>query len=100
MSEKPPGPKGPQNLPLQIDDKTAMGMYSNLMFVNHNENEFIVDFAYVLPGPPRARIGSRIILSPRHMKRVADTLQKNVEKYEKRFGEIKPLETDDGMMMH
>ena len=95
------GPPGPQNqIQMQIDDQTAMGRYSNFMLVNHNENEFVIDFAYVLPGPPRARVLSRVIVSPKHMKRVVATLQQNMEKYEERFGVIQPLETGGEAMMH
>jgi len=100
MSEKKPDPKAPPKVAIQIDDQTAMGMYSNFMLVNHNENEFVIDFAYVLPGPPRAKVGARIILSPRHMKRVLTTLQGNIEKYEERFGEIEPLAGDSSQIVH
>ena len=100
MNEQKPPPKGATKIPIQIDEQTAMGMYSNFMLINHNESEFVIDFAYILPGPPRAKVGSRIILNPRHMKRVLDTLQQNVEKYESRFGTIKPMETDSDVIVH
>ena len=100
MSDQKPNPKAQSKVAIQIDDQTAMGMYSNFMLVNHNENEFVIDFAYVLPGPPRAKVGARIILSPRHVKRVLTTLQGNVEKYEERFGEIEPLAGDSSQIVH
>ncbi len=94
-----PGQKG-QQVQVQIDDAIVAGVYSNFMLVNHNENEFVLDLAYLLPGTPRAKVVSRVILSPKHMKRVADTLKKNLEKYEERFGEITPLEADSGALVH
>ncbi len=100
MSETPKGPKGQPQIQLQIDDQMAMGRYSNFMLVNHNENEFVIDFAYVLPGPPRARVVSRVIVSPKHMKRIAATLQQNLDKYEERFGEIQPLEPGAETLVH
>jgi hypothetical protein len=104
MSEQDPAgrnaPMAQAQIQVQIDDQTAMGHYSNFMLVNHNENEFVIDFAYVLPGPPRARVTSRIIVSPKHMKRVVATLGQNLEKFEARFGEIQPLETGGETMMH
>ena len=100
MSEPPKGPKGQQQMQLQIDDQMAMGRYSNFMLVNHNENEFVIDFAYVIPGPPRARVVSRVIVSPKHMKRVLQTLEQNVKKYEDRFGEIQPLDPGGEQMVH
>jgi len=99
MSESKVNTPGGQ-LQVQIDDQTAMGHYSNFMLVNHNENEFVIDFAYVLPGPPRARVTSRIIVSPKHMKRVVSTLMNNLEKYEDRFGEIQPLDEGGEMIIH
>jgi hypothetical protein len=95
-----PAPKGPPKLQIQLDDQIAAGYYSNFMLVNHTENEFVVDFACILPGPPRAKVGSRVVMSPRHLKRVIDTLQKNVEKFEERFGFIQPLESDPGNVVH
>jgi hypothetical protein len=100
MSDDKSKTKPQPKVAIQIDDKVAMGMYSNFMLVNHNENEFVIDYAYVLPGPPRAKVGARIILSPRHMKRVLTTLQGNVEKYEERYGEIEPLAGDSTQIVH
>ena len=96
-----PKPTAPNSqLQVQIDDQMAMGRYSNFMLVNHNENEFVIDFAYVSPGPPRARVISRIIVSPKHMKRVVKTLNQNLEKYEARFGEIQPLDEGGETLLH
>ncbi|MFH2005110.1 MAG: DUF3467 domain-containing protein [bacterium] len=100
MSEQKPGPKGQAKIAIQIDDNVAMGMYSNFMLINHNESEFVIDFAYLLPGPPRAKIGSRVILTPQHMKRVLETVQKNIEKYEERFGPIKAAAVAEEQIVH
>jgi hypothetical protein len=100
MSDPTQGPKGQAQMQVQLDDQTAMGRYSNLMLVNHNENEFVMDFAYVLPGPPRARVVSRVIVSPKHMKRILKTLEQNLDKYEERFGEITPLEQGGETIVH
>jgi hypothetical protein len=86
-----PPPGGPQPQPriqLQLDDDVAQGQYSNLVLINHTENEFIFDFAFFAPGAPRAKVRSRIISSPRHTKRLLKALLKNIERYEERFGEI------------
>jgi hypothetical protein len=81
---KPPAPR----VSLQIDDPVAQGTYSNLVLLNHSENEFVLDFAYLQPGNPVAKVRSRIISSPRHTKRLLLALQKNLERYEERFGKI------------
>jgi hypothetical protein len=84
MSE---GPKPPP-IQLQIDDATAQGTYTNLVMINHSENEFVLDFAYLQPSSPAAKVRARVISSPRHTKRLLLALQKNVQRYEERFGTI------------
>jgi hypothetical protein len=88
--EKPPAPPKPNQprVQLQLDDDIAQGAYSNLVLINHTENEFLLDFAFVAPGAPRAKVRARIISSPRHTKRLLKALTKNLERYEERFGEI------------
>jgi hypothetical protein len=88
---QPPGgaPKpGPPRIQLQLDEDIAQGLYSNLVLINHTENEFVLDFAFVSPGAQRAKVRARIISSPQHTKRLLKALAKNIEKYEERFGEI------------
>jgi hypothetical protein len=86
---KPPGsdPAAPQ-IQVDIDEATAQGAYSNLVLINHNENEFILDFSYIQPSAPRARVRARIISSPRHTKRLMRALEVNLRRYEERFGKI------------
>jgi hypothetical protein len=79
--------KGPK-IQLQMDEQTAQGTYANLVLINHTENEFLLDFAFLQPTSPRAKVCSRIISSPRHTKRLLLALQKNIERFEERFGVI------------
>src|SRR3954447_25391644 len=86
---KPPGPsEGLPQIQIDIDEATAQGAYSNLVLINHNDNEFVLDFAYIQPGAPRARIRSRVISSPRHTKRLLRALEFNIRRFEERFGKI------------
>ena len=88
MSDQPKlTANGPQ-LQIELDDATAQGAYCNLVFLNHNDSEFTFDFVYVQPGGPRARVRSRIIVSPRHAKRFLRALESNVAHYEQVFGKI------------
>lgn len=90
-SQKPPEgapQKGAPQLQIQLDEATAQGSYVNLTLVNHTETEFILDFIFVQPMDPRAKVRSRIISSPKHAKRFLMALQDNVAKYEQRFGAI------------
>lgn len=75
-------------LQIQLDDAVANGTYVNLALVNHTETEFIFDFIYVQPQQPRAKVLSRILTSPRHMKRLMLAMQDNLAKYEQKFGPI------------
>ncbi len=85
--EAPPKPAAPR-IQLQIDEPIAQGTYSNLVIVNHSENEFVFDFAYLQPSNPVAKVRSRIISSPRHTKRLLQAMQKNLARYEERYGVI------------
>lgn len=77
-----------KKLEIIADDEVALGIYSNLALVNHSPDEFIMDFVYVPPNAPKARLRARIISSPSHMKRFLTAVQENVRKYEERFGTI------------
>jgi hypothetical protein len=78
-------------LEIQLDEEVAQGVYANLAVVNHNESEFVVDFIFVQPQAPRAKVRSRVILSPQHAKRLVAALDENVGRYEQNFGEIAPV---------
>ena len=101
MSEGDPaeGPKGPK-IQLQMDEQTALGRYSNLVLINHTENEFLLDFAFLQPGNPKAKVVARIISSPRHTKRLLRALQKNIDRFEERFGEVDVGEPGEDPVVH
>ena len=73
---------------LELDDAVAQGNYSNLAIISHSSSEFILDFATVLPGVQKARVKSRIILTPEHAKRLLRSLQDNLVRYESSMGKI------------
>lgn len=73
----------------EIDPAVAQGHYSNFVVIAHSPSEVILDFASILPGMPKAKVGSRIILTPEHAKRLLLSLQENLRNYENNFGAIK-----------
>jgi hypothetical protein len=75
-------------LEIQLDEDVAQGVYANLTVVNHNDAEFCLDFIFVQPQVPRAKVRSRVVTSPRHAKRLLLALQENLARYEKAFGPI------------
>jgi len=90
MSDKKSNKEGQINI--ELDDKTAEGTYANLAIINHSVSEFIVDFVSVMPGQPKAKVKSRIILTPQHAKRLVKALAENVKRFEENHGEIKDYE--------
>ncbi len=79
----------PQQINIELGEKEAEGIYSNLAIITHSPAEFIIDFTRVVPGVPKAKVQSRIITTPQHAKMLLKALTENIEKFEKRFGEIK-----------
>jgi hypothetical protein len=94
--KKPPAPPAQTpRIQLQLDEALSQGVYSNIVLINHSENEFVFDFAYLQPSNPTARVRARVISSPRHTKRLLAALQKNVQRYEERFGVIEVSGEDE-----
>lgn len=87
-------PKNPKNtelkLEIQLDEDLAQGVYANLGVVNHTDTEFVIDFIFVQPQAPRAKVRSRVVTSPKHFKRLLQAWQENLRIYEERFGVIEP----------
>ncbi len=79
----------PQQINIQLDEKVAEGIYSNLALISHSPAEFFIDFARMVPGAPKASVQSRIIMTPAHTKFLLNALKENIERYEKQFGEVK-----------
>jgi hypothetical protein len=89
-------PKPPEiQLQIQLDDDVANGQYINMALVNHTETEFTLDFIYVQPQQPKAKVRSRIITNPKHMKRLVLAMQDNLAKFEAKFGTIELLENEN-----
>ena len=79
----------PQQINIELGEKEAEGIYSNLAIITHSAAEFVIDFTRVLPGVPKAKVHARIITTPQHAKLLLNALRDNTEKYEKTYGEIK-----------
>ncbi|OMP31071.1 DUF3467 domain-containing protein [Mangrovimonas sp. DI 80] len=77
---------------IELDEKIAEGTYSNLAIINHSVSEFVVDFVSIMPGTPKSKVKSRIILTPQHAKRLLKALGDNVHRFEQAHGEIKDYE--------
>lgn len=78
-----------QQINIELGEKEAEGIYSNLALISHSPAEFVIDFTRLLPGVPKTKVYARIIMTPMHAKSLLKALEDNVAKYEKQFGEIK-----------
>jgi hypothetical protein len=74
---------------IEMDEEQGQGIYSNMVMITHSPSEFILDFARVMPGIPKAKVHARIVMTPQHAKLLLKALEENIKKYENRFGEIK-----------
>ena len=82
-------------LEFDLDEQVAQGNYSNLAIISHSTSEFIIDFAAVLPGVTKARVKSRVILTPEHAKRLLLSLQDNITRYESKIEIPKPQQPEN-----
>jgi hypothetical protein len=74
-------------------DELSRGRYSNSMIASHSADEFILD--WLLNSPNGTHLVSRIILSPAHVKRIIVALKENIDNYERQFGCVREINSDD-----
>jgi translation initiation factor 2B subunit (eIF-2B alpha/beta/delta family) len=86
-------------LQIELSEEMAEGIYSNLAIITHSNSEFVLDFVNMMPNTPKARVKSRIILTPQHAKRLLKALADNVKKFEAANGMIKDSEPAQLPMM-
>ena len=81
-----------QQINIELTEEMAEGIYSNLAIINHSASEFVVDYVCIMPGAPKAKVKSRIVLTPQHAKRLVKALAENIHRFEMVHGEIKDTE--------
>lgn len=81
---------------IELPEDIAEGEYANLAIITHSNQEFVIDFVRLAPGVPKAKVKSRIILTPQHAKRLMLAMNENIRKFEQLHGEIK--EFDQGAL--
>ncbi|KPM47731.1 DUF3467 domain-containing protein [Jiulongibacter sediminis] len=74
---------------IELSEEVAEGVYANLAMIAHSNSEFVLDFIRLMPGVPKAKVKSRVILTPEHAKRLLQALEDNISKYENNFGDIR-----------
>lgn len=78
-----------QQINIELSEKEAEGIYSNLAIISHSQAEFVIDFTRLLPGVPKAKVHARIIMTPQHAKLLQRALSDNIMKFEAQNGEIR-----------
>ena len=81
--------KQQNQLNIELSEEVAEGQYVNLAMIAHSNSEFVIDFIKMMPGVPKAKVKSRIVITPEHAKRLLYALKDNIDKFEDHFGEIK-----------
>lgn len=84
-----------QPIDIELTEEVAEGVYSNLAIITHSQAEFVLDFVRILPGVPKGKVKSRIIMTPQHVKRLLYALGDNMQKFEANFGEV-DIENNEG----
>src|SRR5580658_3013152 len=88
-----PIPEQQQQLNIELSEEMADGAYANLAIITHSFAEFVIDFVNVMPNVPKAKVKSRIVMTPQHAKRLMKALIDNVKRFEAQYGNIKDQET-------
>ncbi|MBL4624356.1 MAG: DUF3467 domain-containing protein [Flavobacteriales bacterium] len=89
----------PGQINIELSEEIAEGTYSNLAIITHSNSEFVIDFIRVMPGTPKAKVKSRVLLTPQHAKRLMKALQDNIVKFEQLHGQIKDIEPVTGSVI-
>ncbi len=89
MSDQDNKPQQQQQINIELPEDVADGIYSNFAVITHSHAEFILDFTRVLPGTPKAKVQSRIIMAPQNAKALLNALETNIQRYEQQHGKIK-----------
>ena len=82
----------PQEINIEIPEEIAEGSYANLSIIAHSNAEFILDFIQLVPNMPKAKVKSRIIMTPQQTKRLMLALTDNIKKFEQAYGNIKDVD--------
>src|SRR5580698_1285805 len=85
---------GQVNINIELPEDVAEGIYSNLAVITHSNSEFIIDFIRLMPGVPKAKVKSRIVLTPQHAKRLMKALKDNMSKFESMYGTVEDTDAN------
>ena len=79
-----------KELQIELTPDVATGHYANLAAIAHTPGEFFLDFIALTPNMPKAKVATRVIMTPENVKNLLYALRDNIQKYESVFGTIQP----------
>ena len=71
---------------IELSEDIALGVYSNLAIITHSPAEVVCDFVQLMPGMPKGKVRSRVLMTPQNAKRFLQALAENIEKYGSAYG--------------
>ncbi|MFV0483824.1 MAG: DUF3467 domain-containing protein [Bacteroidales bacterium] len=77
-----------QNINIELGEDMAQGTYANLAIIAHSASEFVIDYVRLMPGVTKAKVKSRIIMTPENAKSLYLSLGENIQRYEQQFSPI------------
>jgi hypothetical protein len=86
----------PNQINVELTEDMAEGVYCNLAMIAHSHSEFVLDFIRIMPGVPKAKVKSRVVVTPEHAVRLLNALRENIERFEATYGPIKEQQPDLG----
>ncbi|NOQ71225.1 MAG: DUF3467 domain-containing protein [Crocinitomix sp.] len=92
--------KNPNHINIELPEEVAEGQYTNLSIITHSTSEFIVDFVQLMPGVPKGKVKSRVIMTPENAKKLMLAMRDNITKYEALHGKIKTHEQQQAIPMN
>jgi hypothetical protein len=85
---------------IELTEDIALGVYSNLAIITHSPTEVVSDFIQMMPGMPKGKVRSRVIMTPQNAKRFFNALKENLNNYEKTFGVIEDIDVPSMPIMN
>lgn len=92
--------KNTNQINIELPEEVAEGLYTNLSIITHSTSEFILDFIQLMPGVPKGKVKSRVIMTPENTKKLMLALRDNISKYESMHGKIKNVEQAHGIPLN
>lgn len=77
-----------KEIQIELTPDVANGHYANLAAIAHTPGEFFLDFIALTPNMPKAKVQTRVIMTPENVKNLLFALRDNIQKYESVFGTI------------